>query len=61
MDQLMGSQIQMQHNAIFEIKMWGTFHWRLFGIFLHRPLSAIITSAPQAKFLGYFQSENMKK
>ena len=55
-----GSQIQIQHNATFEIKMSGRFHWCLFGIFWHRTLSAIITSAPQAKFLGYFQSEIMK-
>ena len=29
-----------------------------FGMFWNRPLSVIITSASQAKFLGYFQSEN---
>ena len=54
----------MQHNATFEIEMSGRFHWRLFGIFWHRPLSAIITSAPQANFLkfkGYFRSESTGK
>ena len=29
-----------------------------FGMFWNRPFPAIITSAPQAKFLSFFQSEN---
>ena len=43
----------MQHNSLFEIKMSRRFHARL--------LPAIITNAPQAKFLGYFPSKNMEK
>ena len=48
----------MQYNVEFEMKSGEDFIGVFIGMFWNRPFSAIITSAPQAKFLSFFQSEN---